>query len=259
MAMRMKAALIWMVALAVYGAPCECARRVAYSKRVVRALPMHVVTVDMNSPSVTITPAVARCGTGSCESFRSMMRRLRPAAAINGAFFCTRTLRPTGDIVIDGVLVAKGCVGRALAFTPQNRVVFVSSRQPLSYRWYDFERVLVAGPTLISGGRVAVCPRSEGFVSPVHFVPRIRAAVGLTGSNKLILLTTTRPTRLGRLAEAMRTMGCLEAATLDGGSSTGLYWQGKLIDNAGRAVASCLAVYETLDDYALHRNGFYPR
>jgi exopolysaccharide biosynthesis protein len=246
------------IAAVLTASAAGAATSVAYQKTKVGGVWMNLVTVNLNDPNVSITPAVSRWGIGSCESFRSMMRRTRPAAAIDGTFFCTRTLRPTGDIVIDRKLIWKGYLGMVLAINSNRFVSFLPSRRQDLYSWSAFDDVLAAGPSLVRDGKIAVVPRAEGFRSGVHFSRRIRAAVGLTRANKLLLATTTRPYYLGEVARAMKSLKCVDAAGLDGGSSTGLYWKGKLIRNPSRGMTNCLLVYDNPDAFEQRRSAFCP-
>lgn len=248
--------VLWISLMALAAsAACLAAPSVSFQKAKIGRVWVNIIMADLNSPSVRVTPAVAKCGIGHCESFRSMMRRTRPAAAIDGTFFCTRSLKPTGDIVIDGQLVYHGYLGTAVAFGDGNTVEFIDCQD---YRWSDYRSVLVAGPTLLIGGKLAVYPRDQGFRSGVHFTPRIRAAIGVTDHNKLVLITTLRGVYLSQLAKAMRSIGCVDAAGLDGGSSTGLYWQGRLISNPGRGMTNCLLIYDDPASYDQHRASLYP-
>ena len=219
---------------------------------------MNVVTINLNDSNIRVTPAIARRGIGTAESFRSMMRRTRPAAAINGTFFCTRSLKPTGDIVVDGQLLWKGYLGTAVTIDANNQVKFIPSRSSNFYKWSDFDRVMAAGPTLIMRGKTIVMPKAEGFKSNVHFSKRARSAVGLTYNNKLVFITTRQKIYLRQLAYAMKRLKCVDAAVLDGGSSSGLYWKGKLIMNPGRGMTSCLLVYDDPSRFEEHRGFFYP-
>ncbi len=217
-----------------------------------------VVTADLNSPNVVVTPALSRSGIGSHESFTSMMRRLRPAAAIDGTFFCTRTYKPTGDIVIDKQLVWRGCLGTAIGIRNGRELHFAQSRDSLAYKWHDYDQVMVAGPALILGGKTVVCPKSEGFRSSVHFTRRTRSAIGRTWSNKLIFVTTKRGLLLSELAVVMKRLKCSDAAVLDGGSSAGLYCQGKLLTKPTRSMTNCLLVYSNRRSYEAHKGELLP-
>lgn len=247
------------LALPALPSPPVCAsREVALTKATVAGVPVNVVTTNLNSPNVFVTPALSRWGVGTCESFRSMLRRTKPAAAINGTFFCTRTLRPTGDIVIGGQLLWKGYLGTAIAVDYNGKVRFIPTRGDEGYKWYDYASVLAAGPTLVLHGKTVVMPKSQGFRSGVHFTRRARAAIGLTYHNKLVFVTTGKHIYYSDLARVMKRLGCQEAAVLDGGSSVGLYWKGKLIVNPGRGMTNCLLVYEDSASYEQHKDLCYP-
>jgi len=224
----------------------------------VAGIPVNVVTTNLNSPGVFVTPALSRWGVGTCESFRSMLRRTRPAAAINGTFFCTRSLKPTGDIVIGGQLLWKGYLGTAIAVDYNGKVRFVPTWGGEGYKWYDYANVLCAGPTLVLHGKTVVTPKSQGFHSGVHFTRRARAAVGLTYHNKLVFVTTSKHVYYRDMAAVMKRLNCREAAVLDGGSSIGLYWEGKLIANPGRGMTNCLLVYSDSTSYEQRRDLCYP-
>lgn len=247
------------VILATFGrTSASAATSVAYNKVKSAGVWLNLVTVNLNDPNVCVTPAISKWGIGSCESFRSILRRTRPAAAIDGTFFCTRTLKPTGDIVIDRRLVWKGYLGVAIAVRENRFISFLPSNRSDLYRWSDFDNVLGAGPSLVRDGKIVVVPRLEGFKSSVHYTKRIRAAVGLTYANKLLLAVTTRPVYLSQLARAMKALKCIEAAGLDGGSSTGLYYKGKLIRNPSRGMTNCLLVYDNPSILEQRRSAFCP-
>src|SRR5689334_10117360 len=73
---------------------------VTYSKYWMYDTGVHVISINMNDPDVQMTPIVARRGIGTSEGFGSLLSRTKPTAAITGTFFDTRSLHPTGDIVI---------------------------------------------------------------------------------------------------------------------------------------------------------------
>ncbi len=249
---------LFVTLLAIGRISANAATSVAYNKVKAAGVWLNLITVNLNDPNVCITPAISRWGIGSCESFRSILRRTRPAAAIDGTLFCTRTLKPTGDIVIDRKLVWKGYLGVAIAIRENRFVSFLPLSRSDLYQWSDFDNVLGAGPSLVRNGAIVVMPRLEGFKSSVHYTKRVRAAVGLTYANKLLLATTTRPVYLSQLARAMKALKCVEAAGLDGGSSTGLYYKGKLIRNPSRGMTNCLLVYDNPNNLEQHRDAFCP-
>jgi len=245
--------ILWMMAIWVLlsqTSPVFATHSICYSKVKRAGIWLNVVTVDLNSPDVVVTPAVARYGIGHSESFRSMLKRTRPAAAVDGTFFCTRTFKPTGDIIIDGRSVWKGYLGAALTIDWAGKVKLFPTYIPGIYDRDAYQNVVEVGPTLVLGGRTIVMPGLEGFHSRVHTAKNLRAAVGITYSNKLIFALTTKPVHLRRLAWALEQLKCKDAACLDGGSSSALYCKGKLITNPSRGMTNCILAYDNPGLYA---------
>jgi hypothetical protein len=85
-------------------------------------------------------------------------------------------------------------------------------------------------------------PGGEGFGDPAVFARAApRTAIGITAQNHLLLVTTARGTSLGKLAAAMRSMGCLYAFNLDGGGSAAMWFRGKMIVTPAAAQGTRLA------------------
>ncbi|MBP6963364.1 MAG: phosphodiester glycosidase family protein [Armatimonadetes bacterium] len=256
--MRTRMTLLFAVSFLLYAAELAYGENVSYTKVRWSGVSANVVYVNMASPNVRVTPALAKNGTGTSETFGAMVERLNPTAAITGTFFCTRSYRPTGDIVIEGKLVHSGSVGVALCVTDQGRVDFKSMREGRTSDWAGCRTVLCTGPTLVRNGKPSVAPKSEGFRDPEIFRRKPRTAVGMTDSNKLILVTTSTPVYLSELAKVMRHLGAVDALNLDGGSSTALYYRGSTIVRPARSMTNLLVVYETPKLYASYRSQLAP-
>lgn len=223
---------------------------VVYEKRWVAGVPVHVVTANLNDKDVQVSPVVTKNGIGRSETWGRMIYRSRPTAAITGTFFDTRSLCPTGDICIDGQLVWRGVVGTAICFDKDNNVTFTPTQKGISTNWSAYQHVLVGGPLLIWNGKTTVYPRSQGFHDPSLFARRPRTAVGVTKSGKLLFVATNKAVHLKRMAWAMQKLGAVNAAALDGGSSTALYYRGKSFAVPRRRLTNLLAVYDTSARYA---------
>lgn len=231
---------------------------IAYTKHKVLGIGAHVITINMNDLDVKLTPAVTKYGVGYSETFGAIINRTRPTAAITGTFFDTRSLRPVGDIMVDGEMVCRGVVGTAIGIGWNNEVEFIPTKCGKISEWSAFQSVLAAGPRLLSNGAKAVYPRGEGFRDPRFYSPRKRTAVGLTANNKLLFVTTTRPVYLSRLAKMMRALGARDAATLDGGSSTALYYRGRYLARPNRKLTNLLIAYDNLAAYEIARQHLAP-
>ena len=209
----------------------------------------HVVTVNLADPQTRVTVALARGGLGKGESFKSMVKRTRPAAAITGTFFDTRTLIPTGDIGVFGKIVHTGCIGSALCIDSNNKATIVRMAAGRKNNWEGYETVLCCGPALVSNGSMAVRVQHEGFGGSLY-APATRTAVGITRAGKLLLVAVNRKTSLHKVAKLMLALGAREALTLDGGSSTGFYANNGYKANPVRKLTNLLVVYSKSSAYA---------
>jgi len=237
---RLLAALVW---LAFTISAQAASGPVAYSRRTAAAVSLHVIDVDLTDPRVVIAPAIAARGIGRSERFESFVARLRPTAAVNGTYFGRRSLRPVGDIVAGGKLLHFGGMGTAVAFGDDGVDVI---RLPKSRRvdWSEHRAAIAGGPLLVWDGFPKPMPGGEGFGDPRVFARAApRTAVGVTRDNHLLLVTTVGGTSLGKLAKAMRELGAVYALNLDGGSSVGMYYQGRMIRRAKGSLTNVLGVY----------------
>jgi len=222
---------------------------VNYTKVRMLGTPAHVVTVNLNDPEVRVSVAMARSSAG-CETFRSVLRRTRPAAAITGTYFATDSFWPVGDIVVDGQWLNHGLVGTALAITADNHAEFIETRHRPDRNWRAYTTVLCGGPRLLTHGRVTVGPRWEGFYDRSLLALLPRTAVGITKRGKLLMVAVKKPIHLTRLAWIMRRLGARDAINLDGGSSTAMFYRGALLSRPARSLTNLLVVYDTPEAFA---------
>lgn len=227
------------------------AQSIAYGARSAAGVTAHVITVNMADPNVKVSTVVAEGFPGTDEAFTSMVKHSGAVAAINGTFFGMGTWIPIGDIVADGLLLHKGRMGTAMAITPRNKVLFGRVTWGRSADWTGYETVLACGPTLVKQGRVDLRVSEEGFRDPHVLGAANRSAVGLTESNRLLLVCVPRGVTLAKLAEMMKALGCVEAMNLDGGASMAMYYRGKVVVPAGRKLTNLLVVYEKAKHVAL--------
>ena len=103
------------------------------------------------------------------------------------------------------------------------------------------EDALGGGPALVSNGEVRVATNQEVFFGTAIPYTHPRTAAGIAGDGTLLLLLvdgrqrTSRGVRLEELAAMMVDIGAEEALNLDGGGSSSLVVNGKLLNSpAGR-------------------------
>ena len=118
---------------------------------------------------------------------------------------------------------------------------------------WEVDDAIHAGPVLMHDGKIRVTTNEEVFFGST--IPDIhpRTAAGYRNSGELVLLVVdgrqvdSRGVDLQELAILMRDLGCVEAINLDGGGSSGMVVDGKLLNRpAGttsqREVMSAIAV-----------------
>ena len=205
----------------------------------------YVVTANLNDPDVKVTPILSRRGIGSAETYKSMITRTNPTAAITGTFFSPKNFLPTGDIVLGGRYVYFGGIGHAIAITPTNQAVIVSRPVNRQVDWSGFETVLCAGPRLLRNGVVAVSPRGEGFRDRrMMYSKTMRLGVGITRYNRLMFVAVKTPCHLSQLGAIMKKLGCWNAVNVDQGSSSAFYYRGRTVARPGRTLTNMLAIYD---------------
>jgi exopolysaccharide biosynthesis protein len=196
---------------------------------------IHQIVVDLSKVNVTV--CVAADGG---ESFSAMCEREQPLAAITGNFYDPETLQLVGELVIDGKVVNVSCdhVGPALVIFKDGQARIVSHDEYGKLNRHTMHLGMQAGPRLVCHGKVAV--DLTGF----HIAPSAtRTAIGLTADHKLIMIAVNSSISFTRLASAMLASGCVDALTLDGGSSTGLYVNDKVLVHPARIMVSILAAF----------------
>ncbi|MFM7181028.1 MAG: phosphodiester glycosidase family protein [Verrucomicrobiales bacterium] len=169
------------------------------------------------------------------------MRQAGAIAGINGGFFSPEGA-PLGRMVADGVVT-----GRLARGSLTSGVIFRDDRGLFLWRVAEYEakgspvarQMLQAGPFLIDAR--AKVPGLEATKS------RPRSFVAHDGKHAWVIATAGSCTLAG-LSEALSRAGTLDgvglvrALNLDGGSSTGLWMQGKVMRRPWAKVRNYLAV-----------------
>src|SRR5258707_420449 len=86
----------------------KTAQAVIMRTQMVDGIALRIVDADLGSPNVHVTAQIASDFPGNAEPFSTLIKRSKPTAAINGAYFSKDNLAPIGDIVIKGQCVHRG-------------------------------------------------------------------------------------------------------------------------------------------------------
>ncbi|MBN8691071.1 MAG: phosphodiester glycosidase family protein [Armatimonadetes bacterium] len=209
----------------------------------VNGVPCKVVKVNLNDPRVRVSVEVANGFPFGDQSFASLVNESGADVAVVGTFFDTVSLRPVGDIVVNGNVIYQGHMGTALTLTPTNETGMKRVPWGRTQDWSGFETVLSCGPALVLNGQIDVDPVGEGFRDPsiMGAVPRV--GVGITADNQLMIVAGGSGQTFYGFAKLMKALGCENAMNLDAGSSRALYYRGQYLIKPARRLTNILTVH----------------
>lgn len=214
-----------------------------------KSISAQMVTISLMHPKIKLDVVLAGDTTGKVENLSSIAKRSKATVAINGTFFDAYTKdsykAPYGYIVSKGELRMKASGDKRTIFTYDNNLL-ADLIPGADFNEYfnqgSIQGALQAGPRLLVDGKVSLDVKAEGFKDPKILTGGgARSALGLTRDHKLILLTTSGAT-IPQLAEMMKQAGAYQAMNLDGGASSGLYYNGKYLTTPGRQISNALVV-----------------
>lgn len=214
-----------------------------------KSFSVQMVTISLLHPDVTLDVVLAGNEVGKVEDLKSMAKRNKAAVAINGTFFDAYTdgsyKTPYGYIVRGGEMKKKSSGDKRTIFTYDNNNLAELIPGLDFGKKYDtgmMDGALQAGPRLVTNGKVTLDVKAEGFRDPKILTGGgARSALGITRDHKLILLTSSGAT-IPQLAEIMKQAGAYQAMNLDGGASSGLYYNGQYLTTPGRKISNALVV-----------------
>ncbi|WP_042203523.1 phosphodiester glycosidase family protein [Paenibacillus camerounensis] len=214
-----------------------------------RSFSVQTVTVSLMHPSVRLDAVLAGNTVGKTEALGSIAKRSGAVAAINGTFFDAYTdgayKAPYGYIVSGGKMLKNSPGDKRAVFAYDRNLLaelIPGSEFSARYQSGSVEGAIQAGPRLLVNGAVSLNVAAEGFKDPKILTGGgARSALGITRDHKLILLTTGGAT-IPQLAQIMKQAGAYQAMNLDGGASSGLYFNGKYLTSPGRLISNALIV-----------------
>jgi hypothetical protein len=229
-------------------------RRQVYSSLYGGTQTVNVIQVDLSNPNVRVQPIAPGSG---CSRTSTLANNAGALAAINGGFFdgsCVSLsmIKINGSVTATnpGYKPARATLGlknNAASITPS------IARVASSNSWPAVDHALGGGPNLVTNSALDVSWSSEGFDSS-YTSKNPRTAVGVTGSNLLLMVTVDGRTAAGvgmtlnELGQYMQSLGCVNAMNLDGGGSTTSWTRGVGVrntpsDGTERSVTSALGVW----------------
>lgn len=168
---------------------------------------------------------------------------------VNGGFV-DRYLNPLGLVIIDGKLITAGVVRvpiRPCLVITKNNKAQIDYLNGTEDRIRLIKYALGGAPTLLKYDAIKgviqypTVGMNEGVQGDIINSVRERTAVGIT-STGLVKLVTTDPMDIEELATTMKEIGCINAMALDGGDSTAMVWNEKIIRGNKRANSTAIFV-----------------
>ncbi|MDQ8739468.1 phosphodiester glycosidase family protein [Paenibacillus sp. LHD-38] len=106
--------------------------------------------------------------------------------------------------------------------------------------WSRVHTAIGAGPRLVKDGKLAINPVLEGFSSSKILTDAASRSGILVKKDGTILIATVPKATIKQWGQIMVQLGAVQAMNLDGGASSGMYAQGKLITKPGRLISNGL-------------------
>jgi exopolysaccharide biosynthesis protein len=175
----------------------------------------------------------------------SLVGKTQPIAAITGTFFAPQNGTPVADVLVHGELKAKGNRGSVLAVTEMGDVVIRDKGFKRQFDWTGYRHGLRGAVRLIQNGVVCPNPRAQSFQDPAIWGRAARTGVGITDDGRLVFVATAAPVTLSDLGRAMKQQGVIDAVSLDGGGSTMLYYNGKMVVPTKRRLTTLFTIKPT--------------
>lgn len=145
-------------------------------------------------------------------------------------------------IPTNGYLLAIRWRGTAAenGLTIGTRVRLETGTDPAEFAQYP--HILGAGPVLLQNRQIVVDATGENFSDAFAKQYAVRSVIGITPAGTLLIAAVHnrvegRGPNLPETAQLMQLLGAIDVLNLDGGSSTGLYLGGQLLDRSPNTVA----------------------
>ncbi|WP_341877700.1 stalk domain-containing protein [Defluviitalea saccharophila] len=114
--------------------------------------------------------------------------------------------------------------------------------------WENVYSGVGAGPLLVKGGKIVANPSNEGFTSEKILTNQGQRSFIGVNENNIMIMGTVASANINELAEIAKKLGLKDAMNLDGGASSGLYYNGEYITRTGRQISNALVVSRLKQD-----------
>ncbi len=166
---------------------------------------------------------------GNRETISSMANRLNAVLAINASGFYAKTNKPMGTVVRNGELINidDAYQEEILSLESDGDLNFMTVNTEEEFNANDIKQTFTFGPILVRDGIATTIKDNNRHP---------RTAIGQLDDNRYVIIVVEGRMEgadgmtLEEVQQIFLNLGCKTAYNLDGGGSTSLYFQGKLIN-----------------------------
>ncbi|MCB8931843.1 MAG: phosphodiester glycosidase family protein [Fimbriimonadaceae bacterium] len=203
----------------------------------------HVVTADLRATTLSAATVHSPSLTSPWNLLNLLhVPEAKPIAAITGTFFAPSSQKPVADVLIDGNLVAQGSRGTAVGVDWFGGVKIFDKPYLEPVDWALYQYGLRGAVRVLTAGAVQPNPKAQRFHDSRLWGRAARAGLATTKNGKVLLFATKAKVTLSELGKAMKARGAIDGVSLDGGSSTCLYYKGSMIVPPGRKLSNLFVI-----------------
>ncbi len=209
--------------------------------KTVLGIPMKLIHVNLEHPRIKVGAVLPANLFRKGAHFDTLVAGSSAIAMLNGGYFHPKTFSPVGDLVVNGKWLNQGRLRTGLAITKANTALLWTKGSGFDPR--DLQTLIGTGPLLVRAYQINPVPKAEGYFDKAIWSKAARSAIGIVADKKLVFVSTRERLSLRELAKIMFKLGARDAIALDGGSSVGMAWKGKIIIHPKRKIAFGIGVY----------------
>lgn len=192
--------------------------------------------------SVLYTPAFGASVTVSCNGVATTVENGEITSSYNISAGSSAAIPQNGYLMFFGSQFASThyyrapVVGASAAMTPE-----LTKTETNGFTMDSVVNMVSGAPRLVEGG--VICTTLEAGFQEARFTTAVtpRTAIGKLANGNMVIISTSAAS-IQQMRELMLQLGCVDAINLDGGASTGLAYQGRIIRQPGRQLTTTLQV-----------------
>ncbi|MCG9895151.1 MAG: phosphodiester glycosidase family protein [Fimbriimonadaceae bacterium] len=176
---------------------------------------------------------------------RRLAEEAQAEAAITGTFFAYESQQPVADVLTRSALRRFGHRGTAVRFMPDGGMDLQDVPFGQAKDWGGAVAGVRGAVRILRDGQVCPDPRGQGFTDPAIWGRAARTGLARTEDGRILMAATAARVTLSRFANALKEWGAVDAVSLDGGGSTMLAYQGRMVVPTSRRLCNLIVVRRT--------------